>query len=132
MKQSESNTHSMAIGYVMWILGFFGMHRFYYGRPITGLIWAFTGGLLGIGWIIDAFLIPGMDAEADDRYAEGPIDYSVAWLLLAFLGPLGVHHFYMGKIVLGLIWFLTAGICGIGWIYDLCTLNEQVDEVNRA
>ena len=30
------NTHSKAIGYVLWIFGFMGAHRFYYGRPVTG------------------------------------------------------------------------------------------------
>ena len=57
---SSENTHSMVIGYVVWILGFFGAHRFYFGRPISGTIWFFTLGLLFVGWIIDLFLIPGM------------------------------------------------------------------------
>ena len=34
-------------------LGIFGIHRFYVGKVGTGIIWLFTGGLLGIGWIID-------------------------------------------------------------------------------
>jgi TM2 domain-containing membrane protein YozV len=38
--------------------GFTGAHRFYYGKPVTGTIWFFTFGLLGIGWLIDVFLIP--------------------------------------------------------------------------
>ncbi len=132
MHKYSSNTHSMAIGYVMWIFGFFGMHRFYYGKPISGVIWLFTGGLLGIGWIMDVFLIPAMDAEADNRYAQGPIDYSIAWLLLLFLGMFGIHHFYTGNVVLGIIWLLTGGLCGFGILYDFCTLNDQVDELNRA
>jgi formate-dependent nitrite reductase membrane component NrfD len=32
---------------------------------VTGTIWFFTLGLLGIGWIIDLFLIPSMDRQAD-------------------------------------------------------------------
>ena len=39
------NTHSKAIGYIPWIFGFMGAHRFYYGRPMTGTIWFFTSGL---------------------------------------------------------------------------------------
>ncbi len=132
MSKSQSSTHSIVVGYIMWLFGFFGMHRFYYGKPLTGIIWFFTLGLLGIGWIVDAFLIPSMDEEADDSFAPGTLDYSVAWLLLVFLGAFGVHHFYMGKWILGLVWLLTGGLCGIGWLFDLCTLNEQVDELNRV
>lgn len=127
-----ANTHSVAIGYALWLFGFTGAHRFYYGKPITGTIWFLTLGLLGIGWLVDLFLIPGMDERADHRYVAGPLDYTVAWLLLTFLGYLGIHRFYMGKVVTGVLWMLTGGLLGIGWLYDLWTLNEQVADRNRA
>ncbi len=125
------NTHSLAVGYIVWLFGIFGAHRFYYGRPVTGTIWFFTLGLLFVGWIVDLFLIPKMDRECNFRYASGRIDYAVAWLLLTCLGLFGIHRFYMGKVVTGIIWILTGGLLGIGWLYDLWTLNEQVDEINR-
>src|SRR5512137_128797 len=103
------STHSKTIGYILWIFGFTGSHRFYYGRPISGTIWFFTLGLLGIGWLVDLFLIPSMDRQADFRYQAGRIDYSVAWLLLTFLGLLGLHRFYLRKWVTGLLYLLTAG-----------------------
>ena len=127
----QNNTHSILIGYITWIFGFMGAHRFYYGRQITGTIWFFTLGLLFVGWIIDLFLIPSMDRDADLRYVEGPTSYSVSWILLALLGLFGVHRFYMGKWITGLIWLFTGGLFLIGWLYDLWTLNEQVDELNR-
>ena len=37
-------THSLIIGYLLWIFGFTGADRFDYGKPITGTIWFFTGG----------------------------------------------------------------------------------------
>ena len=126
----QHETHSLLVGYLCWLFGFLGMHRFYYGKQITGTIWFFTGGLLLVGWIIDLFLIPRMLEQAERRYAAGPIDYSVAWLLLVYLGPFGVHRFYMGKWVTGLLWLLTGGLVGIGWLYDLWTLNEQVSDIN--
>jgi TM2 domain-containing membrane protein YozV len=54
---------STPVAYILCILGFFavaGLHRFYLGKWVTGLIWLFTGGLLLIGTIVDLFLIPGM------------------------------------------------------------------------
>ena len=125
-------THSLLVGYVLWIFGFMGAHRFYYGRPITGTIWFFTLGLFFIGWIVDLFLIPGMDRDADLRYAPGPTNYTLAWVLLVFLGIFGIHRLYMGKWVTAIIWFLTGGVFLLGWLYDLWTLNDQVDVVNRA
>jgi len=127
----NNDTHSKTIGYILWIFGFMGAHRFYYGRQLTGILWFFTLGLLGIGWIVDLFLIPALDRSADRRYAAGRYDYSTAWILLVFLGPLGIHRFYQGKILTGLLYLLTGGLLGVGWLYDLLTLNGQVDELNR-
>ena len=124
------NTHSKTIGYILWIFGFMGAHRFYYGRPVTGTIWFFTLGLFFIGWIVDLFLIPSMDRSADIRYVEGPVDYNLAWILLTFLGVFGIHRFYLGKIVTGIIYLFTGGLFLIGVIYDLWTLNEQIAEIN--
>lgn len=125
------NTHSKLIGYVLWIFGFTGSHRFYYGRPITGTLWFFTAGLLGIGWLIDLFLIPSMDRQADRRYLDGPYDYNLAWILLTFLGALGIHRFYLGKLLSGILYLLTGGFFLVGVCYDFWTLNEQVDELNQ-
>lgn len=124
-------THSLIVGYLCWIFGFLGMHRFYYGKQITGTIWFFTGGLLLIGWIVDLFLMPRLLAQAERRYAAGPINYSAAWLLLTFLGLFGIHRFYLGKWITGIVWLVSGGLFGIGWLYDLWTMNEQVSDINQ-
>lgn len=126
----EQKTHSMIVGYILWIFGFLGAHRFYFGKPISGTIYFFTLGIFFIGWIVDLFLIPSMEQEADIRFVPGPIDYTVAWILLVFLGLFGVHRMYMGKWFSGLLYLVTAGLFGIGYIYDLWTLNDQITLIN--
>lgn len=126
----HADNHSKVIGYLLWIFGFTGAHRFYYGRPVTGTLWFFTLGLLGIGWLIDLFLIPGMDRDADQRYTPGHIDYNIAWVLLTFLGLFGVHRMYMRKWITGILYLFTGGFFLLGLLYDLWTLNDQVSQEN--
>ncbi len=128
---TASDTHSKLVGYVLWLFGFLGAHRFYYGRPISGTLWFFTLGLLFVGWLVDLFLIPGMERDADRRFIEGPKDYDVAWILLTFLGVFGVHRLYMEKWLSGVLYLLTFGLLGIGVIYDFWTLNSQLSELNQ-
>jgi TM2 domain-containing membrane protein YozV len=126
-----ADTHSKLFGYILWLFGFTGSHRFYYGRPVSGTIYFFTFGLLLIGWIVDLFLIPSMDRQADLRFESGRIDFNLAWLLLVFLGFLGIHRFYMGKWLTGILYLLTGGLVGLGVLYDFWTLNSQISELNR-
>ena len=129
---NNNNTHYKSIGYILWFFGFTGSHRFYFGKPVSGTIYFFTFGLFLIGWIIDLFLIPSLDRQADARFREGRLDYTAAWILLTFLGFFGVHRMYMGKWITGFIYLLTGGIFGLGYLYDLWTLNTQVSEINSA
>lgn len=127
---NRTSTHSIPLGYILWIFGFIGAHRFYYGKTMTGILYFFTLGLLGIGWIIDFFKIPSMERESNRRYAPGRYDYSIAWVLLTFLGFFGVHRFYLGKWFTGVIWLLTGGFFLLGYLYDYLNLNEIVSEQN--
>lgn len=129
---NAADTHSKLIGYVLWIFGFMGAHRFYYGRPVSGTIYFFTLGLFLIGWIVDLFLIPGMDESANHRYQPGDKNYNVTWILMTFLGVFGAHRLYLGKWITALIWLFTAGLFLLGYLYDYWTLNEQIDEVNAG
>ncbi len=42
-----------------------------------------------------------------------------ALLLCIFLGELGVHYFYVGRIGMGILYLLTLGLFGIGWLVDI-------------
>lgn len=46
----------------------------------------------------------------------------VALLLCIFLGYLGAHKFYEGKILLGIVYLCTLGLCGIGVVIDFFVL----------
>ena len=133
-------THSLVVGYLTWLLGFTGSHRFYYGKPLTGTLWLCTGGLFLIGWLVDLFLIPVMHRSAERRYVAGPVDYNFAWILLTFFGVFGVHRMYLGKWVSGLVALLVTSGAVVFWplavfpaalmLWDFLTLNEQVTELN--
>ncbi len=58
------------MAYILWslcFLGFAGIHRFYLGKPFSGIIWFLTWGLFGIGQFVDLLLIPGMVEEKNSE-----------------------------------------------------------------
>ncbi len=120
------NTHLKSVGYVLWIFGFTGSHRFYFGKPISGTVWFLTAGLLLVGWLVDLFLIPSLERQAELRFRAGPLDYTLAWVLLTFLGLFGIHRMYMGKWVTGILYLFTGGFFLLGVLYDFWTLNDQI------
>jgi TM2 domain-containing membrane protein YozV len=126
----RDSTHSIPLGYLLWIFGFTGAHRFYYGKTWTGVLYYCTFGLFLIGWIVDFFLIPNMERQSNRKYSQGKYDYSIAWLLLTFLGVFGVHRFYLGKWITGIIWLCTGGFFLVGYLYDFLNMNEMVSEQN--
>ena len=49
---------SKLVAYLLWLfLGYLGIHKFYLEQWGWGVIYLFTGGLFGIGWLIDLFIL---------------------------------------------------------------------------
>ena len=67
--------NSKGTSYLLWLsifLGLGGLHRFYNGKMLTGLLWLMTGGLFGVGQLIDLLLIPDM-VDDHNRRRDGSI-----------------------------------------------------------
>lgn len=60
---------SVGVSYALAILGFVGLaglHRMYLGRPLTGLLWLFSGGLCGLGTLADLVFMPSLVDDANE------------------------------------------------------------------
>lgn len=58
----------------------------------------------------------------NNGYPYGAKNKWIALLLCVFLGFLGAHKFYEGKILLGIIYLCSFGLFGIGWFVDCISL----------
>ena len=60
-------------------------------------------------------------------------ELALAYILAAFsaFGLAGLHRFYLGKPITGVIWLLTWGLFGAGTIYDFLTMARQVTVPER-
>ena len=51
--------------------------------------------------------------------------------LCIFLGMFGVHRFYAGKTKSGVLYLLTGGVCGIGWLIDIVLIALKLRKVSN-
>ena len=47
---------------------------------------------------------------------------TAALVLAIFLGGLGIHKFYLGRVGMGILYLFTGGLLGIGWLIDIITI----------
>lgn len=55
----------------------------------------------------------------------------VTYALWAVGGPLGLHHLYLGRDSHALLWMLTLGGFGFGWVREAIRIPAYVSEANR-
>ncbi len=68
----RSHLSTLLLSLVFFFTGIAGLQRFYAGKIWTGILWLLTGGLIGIGQIIDiVFIICGRFEDADGRRIIG-------------------------------------------------------------
>ncbi len=69
----------------------------------------------------------------NQNLAVSPKSQGVLIILWFFGGVIGLHYFYAGRIGMGLLYFFTGGLFGIGWIIDLCSIlgGTFIDEFGR-
>jgi len=53
------------------------------------------------------------------------------YILWMFFGLIGLHRFYLNRFGTGLLYMVTLGIFGIGWLVDIYLIPELVDEANK-
>ena len=62
--------YSTPVAYLLWFFsgfGALGLHRFYLGKPLSGIVYLLTGGIFMLGGIYDFFTLPGQVREANMR-----------------------------------------------------------------
>ncbi|KAK3580131.1 hypothetical protein CHS0354_034072 [Potamilus streckersoni] len=126
---------SVVDAYILGIVfGCLGAHHFYLRRIGFGVLYFFTFGLFGVGYLIDLFRMPYLVALANKEIADpkqrNKANISDAYVLWFPCGIFGFHHFYLKNPGLGMLYFFTLGVFGIGWIIDLFRIPSLVEEHN--
>jgi len=63
------------------------------------------------------------------KTAIDKLDWIVKFILTFFFDPLvqGINRILRGKVIIGILWLITCGIFGIGWLVDIITMIIKKD-----
>jgi uncharacterized RDD family membrane protein YckC len=122
-----SNKSKSTTFLLCYFLGGLGVHRFYLGKLITGILMLLTGGGLLIWWLVDLYLVASgklKDKEGNDlRTAQPYADQPNAgfWVRLSAL--------MVDGLVLGVIQFIFIYLPFMAYLYNLGLFNVQDPEM---
>lgn len=129
----DYNSHtvekSLGTAYILALSPFgpFGAYHYYFGNWKLGLIYTFTVGIFGIGWLVDLFRMKQLVRKAGAQTHS----LGTAYIMAAPpFGLFGAHHYYLENYGLGITYTCTLGIFGIGWIVDLFRMRGLVKASN--
>ncbi|XP_038058523.1 uncharacterized protein LOC119729810 [Patiria miniata] len=119
--------------------GFLGFHQHYLGRHVLGLVYIFTFGLFIVGVVSDWIRMPIHLKRYNQRLSnklqgiEQPPRYYLddAYVFAVPGGIFGFHNFYLGRYFWGIVYLLTLGVLGMGWVVDLIRMPFLVEEANH-
>jgi len=62
------------------------------------------------------------------------LDWLVRLVLTIFFDPIvqGINRILRGNVIIGLLWIITVGVFGIGWVIDIITMVLKKDIILLA
>ncbi|KAK0053150.1 hypothetical protein Bpfe_017527 [Biomphalaria pfeifferi] len=129
---------NLSDAYTLWFpFGLLGFHHYYLGNYAWGAVYTFSGGIFGIGWLVDSIRMPWLVKAANERIVSNPIERNEKNLCPAYalgltpIGILGGHHYYLNRPLWGVLYTLTLGMVGVGWLFDWIRMPYIVARVNE-
>jgi hypothetical protein len=88
--------------------------------PIYATILVVVGGVILGCLLLGCCITAIVCCSVANNGGSGSKSMLVAYILWFFFGPLGIHRFYLNRTVTGVLYLCTGGLCGIGWLIDIC------------
>lgn len=127
------------VAFWLLALGIFGAHRYYLSKPLTGFFFTLTLGFCGLGVIFDILTLPFLVNRAKIEVVCSKLDIAPLldvslnemYIVALTFGFLGIHRFYLGNYILGLMYMLTLGFLGVGVLADIWNMPYLVEKHNN-
>lgn len=128
--QQNAYAKRKTVLFLCGVLGWCGAHNFYLKRYLFGIIYLFTFGLLGFGWLYDLIRIDSLLLDSTSNNEFNVKRHDDMKLITIFLGFTGLQHFILKRYTCGLYFLLTFGGLGTGWIVDIFRIHLLTENYN--